>query len=255
MQALRLIFAVGVAASGVGPAPATDLRVFAAASLADALTEIAPQFNQASGHQLRLNFGGSGLLARQIREGAPVDVFLSADQVRVDQLEQAGLVLAGTRRVLLSNQLVLVGPERGDGALTGFDRLADSAVRRVAIGEPATVPVGAYALAYLEKLGLWSVVAPKVVPCENVRAVLAAVASGNVDAGIVYRTDASLEPRVRVVALVPVEDGPAIVYPAVVLATAAHAEAARALLDFLAGDAAQTVFFRHGFLPAPPDAP
>lgn len=229
------------------PAPAAQVRLFAAASLADALQEIAPGFAAATGHTVQLNFGASGLLARQIRDGAPADVFFSADEMRVDQLERDGFTVAGTRRMLLSNSLVLVGPEQPDSLVLSFADLANPAVRRIAIGEPETVPAGTYAKEHLVKLQLWTVVGAKVVPLDNVRTVLAAVAAGNVDAGIVYHTDALGAKGVRRIVAVPPGEGPRIVYPAVVVKGARDLDAAMALLDYLAGGPAQAVFTRHGF--------
>jgi molybdate transport system substrate-binding protein len=249
MQALRLMFCLGLAVVCAGDARAAQVRLFAAASLADAVQAITPGFTAATGHTVQLNFGASGLLARQIRDGAPADVFFSADALWVDQLETEGFVLPDTRRTLLTNQLVLIAPFDGGAVINAFADLSKSEVRRIAIGEPATVPAGRYARQHLEAQHLWDAVAPKLIPLDNVRAVLAAVAAGNADAGIVYRTDALIEKRVRVVVTVAVADGPRIAYPAVVLKEAAAPEAARALLGYLAGDVAQAILVRHGFLP------
>ncbi|WP_442888935.1 molybdate ABC transporter substrate-binding protein [Congregicoccus parvus] len=245
------LVAVGLALASVlaSAAGAAEIRVLAAASLSDVLREIAPLHARATGDTIVFGFGGSGMLARQILEGAPADVFVSADTIRFDRLEAAGLVADGTRRILATNTLVLVvAAERGAEVAEASD-LGGPAIRRLAIGEPATVPAGTYAKAHLEKTGLWSNVQRKLVPLDNVRAVLAAVEAGNADAGFVYRTDALASARVRIAIEVPHEDALPVAYPAGVLTDAESPEAARALLDFLVGAEAQAVFAKHGFLP------
>ena len=238
-------------------ARAAEITVFAAASLANVLKDIAPAYEKSSGDTLRFNFGGSGALARQIAEGAPADLFFSADQLRADQLEKAGLLLAGTRRTVLANTLVLIVSAEVSAPASSFAALADAGVSRVAIGEPKTVPAGAYAKTFLESQKLWPAVAAKSVPLDNVRAVLAAVETGNADAGIVYKTDALISPKVKIVVEVPLSAGLDITYPAAVVKDSAHPDSARALLAYLAGAEAGAVFARHGFLPAPsnPAAP
>jgi molybdate transport system substrate-binding protein len=249
-QALRLVVGLFLTTGWFGSAPAAEVRLFAAASLADVMRALEPAFAAATGHTLRMNFGSSGLLARQIVEGAGADVFFSADEWQLQRLDDAQLTIPPTRRVLAGNQLALVVPADATHP-ESFDDLTGQRVRRIALGEPATVPAGAYAKAYLETLGRWDAVAPKIVPLDNVRAVLAAVAAGNVDAGVVYHTDVKTESRVRLVALVPPHDGPRIRYPAVVLKGARDRAAADALLKFLVSEVAQDEFARHGFLPAP----
>lgn len=249
MKTLPRLLALAMILIGVTRAPAAEIRVFAAASLSDALGELAPVFAAATGHTVRFSFGGSGMLARQIREGAPADVIFFADALRVDQLEQAGLLRPGTRRTLLTNQLVLVVPTDGTAAVTTLADLAKPEVRRIALGDPATVPAGTYAKEHLQNIGLWPAVAGKSVPVETVRAVLAAVESGNVEAGFVYKTDALISRKVRIAVAVPIETGPRIAYPVAVLRDAKAPEAAEALLAFLASDTAQRVFARWGFLP------
>ncbi len=239
-----LLFMFGAIAAG-----AAELTVFAAASLSDALGEIAPAYSRATGHTLRFNFGASGLLARQIQEGAPADVFFSADELRMDRLDQAGLLLPGTRRTLLGNTLVVVVATPEGARVGSLPDLAGASVRRVVIGDPATVPAGTYARQYLQKMGLWPLLLGKLVPLDNVRAVLAVVESGNADAGIVYRTDALISKKVRIAVEVPLAEGPRITYPAAVITTTKQPAAARALVDFLASPAAQAVFVRYGFLP------
>lgn len=231
---------------------AAELTVLAASSLSDVLRETAPAFTAETGHTLRFHFGASGLLARQIREGAPADLFFSADDLRTDQLQAAGLLLADTRRPLLSNTLVVVTARTLDvGAVTRLSDLTHSSIRRIAIGEPAIVPAGSYARAHLEKISLWASLAEKCLPVESVRAALAAVESGNADAAFVYRTDALSSSGVRIAIEIPADPAHPIVYPAAIVADSRHPAAARAYLAWLAAPTAQAVFARYGFLPPP----
>lgn len=232
------------------PLRSAELNVFAAASLSDALRELAPAYETKSGDKLRFNLGASSALARQIKEGAPADVFFSADEAKMDELARAGLIAADTRVTLLSNTLVIV-VHATDGAKVATPAdLATDAVRRLALAEPQSVPAGIYAKEYLLKFSLWPQVADKVVPTENVRACLAAVESGNVDAGIVYKTDALISKKVKISFEVPTAEGPKIAYPLAVTAASKHADAARRLVAFLASAEAHAVFSKYGFLPA-----
>ncbi len=232
-------------------ARAADITVFAAASLSDALTEIAKTYEPASGDKLRFNFGASSTLALQIREAAPADVFLSADEAKMDDLARAGLIVPETRRPLLSNVLVVVVNAEGGAAVSAPADLAKPAVARIALAEPETVPAGIYAKAYLARVGLWEKIEYKIVPTENVRACLAAVASGDADAGFVYRTDALVSRRVKIAYEVAPGEGPEISYPVAVMKAARNPEAARRFAAYLASDEARRVFIRYGFSPAP----
>lgn len=234
----------------VAPTPgrSAELTVFAAASLSDALQALAPACQQATGHTLRFNFGASGTLTRQIQEGAPADLFLSGDDLRADQLEKSGLLLPDTRRLLLANTLVLVTHRESPALITALADLKAPAIRRIAIGQPETVPAGTYAKQHLEALGLWSAVQPKLIPLDNVRTVLAAVESGNADAGFVYKTDALLSRKIRIAVEVSPAAGPPIVYPIAVLASSPHPDEARSVIAWLASPEVQGVFTRLGFL-------
>jgi molybdate transport system substrate-binding protein len=245
----RMLFA-SLLALGMccAPAGAAEIAVFAAASLSDALAQIAPLHAKATGDTLQFNFGASGTLARQIKEGAPADVIFSADELRLDQLEQAGLLLPGTRRTLLGNTLVVVVTADRGAAIATLADLTKPEIRRIAIGEPATVPAGTYAQEHLRRLGLWEPLQARLVPLDNVRAVLAAVEAGNADAGFVYRTDALASRKVRIAVEVPRSEGPKITYPAAVLKSAKSPDAARALVAFLTDPEAQAVFAKFGFL-------
>jgi molybdate transport system substrate-binding protein len=246
---LRRLYALLFASLLAFSLQAAELNVFAAASLSDALKEIAKTYEPASGDKLRFNFGASGALARQIKEGALADVIFSADELRVDQLEKAGLLLPGTRKTILANTLVLVVAADSGASVASLADLTKAEIRHVAIGEPATVPVGTYAKDYLQKLGLWQPLAAKLVPLDTVRAVLAAVEAGNADAGFVYQTDALISKKVKVAVAVLRAEGPKITYPVAVLRDAKSPESGRALVTFLAGPEAQKVFAKFGFLP------
>jgi molybdate transport system substrate-binding protein len=244
-----LILALGVFASSFSPA--AEFRVFAAASLSDALKEIAPLYTKATGNTLLFNFGASGTLARQIKEGAPADLFISADELRLDQLAQGNFFIPDTRRTLLANTLVIIIPSEQSEPAT-FVGLLNPTVRRIAVGHPDIVPAGTYARSHLLTLKLWEPLQPKLVFLDNVRAVLAAVEAGNVDAGLVYRTDALASKRVKIAVSVSRSEGPAITYPAAVITTSTSPDGSRALLAWLASIPATEIFTRHGFLPATP---
>jgi len=226
---------------------ATTLTVFAAASLTDSLKQIATDYEKTSGDKVVFNFAASGTLARQIEAGAPADIFFAADETKVDALEKKGLLVSGTRKSVLGNTLVIVTPT-GTPAINSPAELTNAAVKHIALGELKTVPCGTYAKACLEKLQLWPAVENKVVPCESVRAVLAAVESGNVDAGFVYKTDAAISQKVKVAYEVPVTDAPKISYPLALLKDAPQPEAAKKFIAYLESDVATVVFKKFGFL-------
>jgi len=229
------------------PLRAETVTVFAAASLTDALKEIGTAYEAKSGDKIAYNFAGSNVLARQIGQGAPADIFFSADEAQMDNVAKAGLIDPATREDLLLNTLVIVGP--ADSPLQGFlpPDLAQPNIQRIALADPKAVPAGVYAKAYLTKLNLWSKIASKVVPTENVRAALAAVTSGNAEVGIVYQTDALSSKKAKVLYAVPLTDGPRITYP-VALVKASGKDAAKKFLAYLESPEALTVFRKHGFL-------
>jgi len=233
---------------GARRTPAAEVNVFAAASLTDALEEIGAAFEKETGNRIVPNLGASSMLARQIREGAPADLFLSADEIQMDGLEKAGFILPGTRRSVLSNTLVVVVPADSPLEIASEKDLAGANVRGLALAEPSSVPVGVYSKKFLEGAGVWGALAAKVIPTENVRATLAAVESGNVEAGIVYKTDAVISKKVRIAFEVPAARGPAISYPFAVVKGAPHEAGARAFLAYLGSPAAGAVFVRYGFL-------
>jgi molybdate transport system substrate-binding protein len=238
--------------SPVVQAADNTLRVSAASSLADVLKELDAGFEKASGAKVELNLGASSALARQIEEGAPADVFFSADLAKMDGLEKKGLIDTATRESRLSNSLVVIEP--ADSKLTIASAKDLAGVNRIALGDPKAVPAGVYAKAWLEKQGVWSSVESKVVATENVRAALAAVESGNVDAGVVYKTDAALSKKVKVAYEVPAADAPPIIYPMAVLKEAKDAAMAKRYLEFLDSKEATAAFEKFGFIVLP-DAP
>jgi len=227
---------------------AVEVTVFAAASLTDSLKEIAATYEKQSNDKIVFNFGASSTLARQLEEGAPADLFFSADEAKMDGLEKKGLILKETRRSRLSNSLVIVVAAEGGVAIETPKDLATDKVKRLALAEPKTVPAGIYAKEYLQKQNLWSAVERKVIPTENVRAALAAVEAGNVEAGIVYKTDAAISRKVKVAYEVTVKDGPDISYSMVVVKEAKQPEAARRFLQYLGSRDAANVFERFGFI-------
>ncbi|HET7216848.1 MAG TPA: molybdate ABC transporter substrate-binding protein [Vicinamibacterales bacterium] len=250
MMRIVLLLAV-VAGAWLPDRGEPPMTVSAAISLTNALEEIVNVYERAGGGPVRLNLAGSNALARQIVNGAPVDVFISADEAQMTIVERAGRVAPGTRVDLLGNQLAVVAaPERATFVGRRFGA-APPEIRRLAIGDPAAVPAGVYAREYLEKTGLWKAYAPRIVPTINVRAALTAVESGGADAAIVYLTDTVIATRAVVAMVVPAAQGPRIVYPAAVIASSQVPDAARRFLAFLRGPEASAIFTRHRFLPAP----
>ena len=227
---------------------AVEVTVFAAASLTDSLKEIAATYEKQSNDKIVFNFGASSTLARQIEEGAPADLFFSADEAKMDELEKKGLIHKETRKSRLSNSLVIVVAAEKGAVIESPKDLATDKVKRLALAEPKTVPAGIYAKEYLQKQNLWSAVEGKVIPTENVRAALAAVEAGNVEAGIVYKTDAAISKKVKVAYEVPVQDSPAIRYPMAVMKEAKQAEAAKEFLQYLGSRDSAKVFERFGFI-------
>lgn len=223
-----------------------DLLVAAAGSLSGLAPDLTRAFHDASGRDVRFTFGGSNTLARQIVEGARVDVFISADVRQMDLVERAGRIVAGTRVNVVGNQLVIVVPTLSRHAWTGPDDLGSTVVSRLAMGDPDGVPVGVYGRRWLEAARLWSAVASKVIPLPSSPAVLAAVREGRAQAGIVYATDARAERAVRIAHVVDPADAPEILYPAAAIAGGREPDA-RLFLAFLRSAAAVHLFEAAGF--------
>jgi molybdate transport system substrate-binding protein len=236
---------------GHGAGADRTITVFAAASLSDALKEIVAAHEKSSGDIVRLNLSASSTLARQIEEGAPADLFFSADEAQMDRLAARGLIRTNSRVTRLSNTLVIVLSAENAMPFPSAASLTNPAIRRIALAEPKTVPAGVYAREFLVAKKLWSAVEPKVIPTANVRAALAAVESGNVEAAIVYQTDARISKKVRVAHEVPAAEGPRIRYPVALTRDAPNVVAAERFLRFLNSPKADRVFERFGFIVAP----
>jgi molybdate transport system substrate-binding protein len=237
-------------AAAQNPPAVQPLLVSAAISLTDVLQELAPAFSRAQRVPApQFNLAASGILLRQIEQGAPVDVFLSAGSRQMDALEQAGLLLKGTRRNLISNELVLVVPTSRRGLL-GLRDLTGPRIRRIAIGDN-TVPAGDYAREVLQHYKLTAAVQPKLVPLGSVRAVAAAVASGNADAGFVYRSDVVGVTNLRIAATAPMDSHKPILYSGAVIQRSRQPGISKAYLDGLASAGARNAFIRGGFSPLP----
>jgi molybdate transport system substrate-binding protein len=231
-----------------GSAAAATVTVFAAASVRDALDENAKAYQAKTRDRIVVSYAATSALARQVEAGAPADVFISADLDWMDYLERRRLIKAATRRNLLGNRLVLIAPAGSTASVRiapGFpiaDLLRNG---RLAMANPDAVPAGRYGKAALEALGVWKDVQSKVVGAENVRAAMVLVARGEAPLGIVYRTDAAADPRVKVLGTFPEGTHPAIVYP--IAATVFAKPAAEAFLKWLAQTEARAVFTKHGF--------
>ncbi len=229
-----------------------ELLVLAAASLTDVLESIGAAFTLSSGQRVRFSFAASSALARQIEAGGRVDAFLSADVEWMDYLQSRGLIAARSRRNVASNRLVLIAPKDSEANIKLAPKVSLLAALdggRLATGDPDIVPAGRYAKAALQALGAWHDIARRVIFADNVRSALAYVARGEAPLGIVYATDAQIDPRVRIVDVFPADTHPPILYPA---APTVHAHAGtQAFLDFLARPKAQAAFIEYGFQPLP----
>jgi molybdate transport system substrate-binding protein len=251
---LAVLAAHGGATWGEGGRPAgapEQITVSAAISLSDALGDAADVYASSGGGQVAFNFAASNVLARQIVNGARVDMFISADERQMDVVERAGLVASGTRVPLVANHLALIAPAT-DAFITSVPSLLDVRVRRIALGDPEAVPAGVYARQYLERAGLWPKLRGRVVPTGSVRAALAAVSNRAADAGFVYVTDVRGAPHVRLVARIEGPAAPRIVYPMCIVTSGRHPPEAQRFHAFLTQHHATAVFRRHGFQ-APPD--
>ena len=253
-QTLRTIgVAIGFALVAGAPLRAEDankpeLLVFAAASLTNVLGELSPAFEKTSAITVKLSFAASSALARQIEAGAAADVFVSADQEWMDYLQTRNLLDDKSRRDLVGNQLVLIAP--ADSTVTlkigpGFPLAAALGDGRLSTADPDTVPVGKYARAALTSLGVWAAIEPKLVRAENVRSALMFVARGEAPLGIVYSTDALVDPKVRVVGVFPAATHAPITYPAA--ATKGAGKQAAAYLKYLSGTGARETWKKFGF--------
>lgn len=245
---LSILLCAGCGTKPATPAQAVELNVSAAVSLKDALAEIQTNY-QANHPEIKLvyNLGASGALQKQIEQGAPADLFISAAPKQMDELTAKNLINTVSRKNLVENKLVLIAPHNSTLNLTSFNDLAQGQVKQFSMGEQATVPAGQYAQAVLTKLGIADAVKGKAVLAKDVRTVLAYVETGNVDAGIVYKTDAASTSKVKIVAVAPEGSHEPIVYPAAVLTTAKQGKAADEFLQYLLSPESKAVFEKYGF--------
>ena len=228
---------------------ADGVTVFAAASLKNALDDVVKAWEAAGNGAVRASYAASSALARQIEEGAPADIFISADLAWMDHVEKAGAIDPATRGNLLGNRIVLIAASNDAKAVNigqGLDLAALLGDGRLAMGNVDAVPAGKYGKAALKSLGLWDGVADKLAQAENVRVALKYVATGEAPYGVVYQTDAASDPDVTIVGTFPEESHPPIIYPVAVLKTSASPQAT-AFLAFLAGDTARALFEKQGF--------
>ncbi len=225
-----------------------ELNVSAAASMKDALGEIQKLYAAKKPNvNITFNLAASGALQKQIEQGAPADLFISAAAKQMDELEAKNLIKKESRKNLVENSLVIIVPKDSKANLTKYEDLAQTSVKKVSIGETETVPAGQYAQEVLKKLNLWDAVKEKAVMAKDVRTVLTYVETGNVDAGIVYGTDAAISDKVKTVTAAPIGSHKPIVYPVAVLSGAKQPQAAEEFLTFLNGPEAKAVFEKYGF--------
>ncbi|PKU22898.1 molybdate ABC transporter substrate-binding protein [Telmatospirillum siberiense] len=226
-----------------------QVTVFAAASATDALNEIGKAFVAGGGKEIVPSYASSSTLAKQIENGAPANLFLSADERWMDYLADKGLLATGTRLNLLGNRVVLIAPKDSTVKVDigpGFPLAKLLGEGRLAVGDPSHVPVGAYTEAALKKLGVWDAVQGKLAPADSVRAALAFVERGETPLGIVYATDAAVTDKVKVVGVFPEDSHPPVVYPAALIKDKDTADA-KAFLAFLQGPEAKAIFQKYGF--------
>ncbi len=229
-------------------APAVTLNVSAAASLTDALKEINALYMQDNpGVTITSNFGSSGTLQKQIENGAPTDVFISAAAAQMDALQKEKLIIDDSRQDLLINKVVLIVPPGNPLGITDFKGLVSDKVTKIAIGDPKSVPAGMYGQQVFDKLGISDALKSKLVLGSDVRQVLTYVESGNVDAGVVYLTDAKTSTKISIAANAPDDINAKIVYPVAVVKASKNADAARAYEKYLFGSRAKAVFDKYGF--------
>ncbi len=248
LSLLALLSACTASSINSEDSSSVTLTISAAASLQDALQEIGKLYNQQKPNiQLTYNFGSSGSLRHQIEQGAPVDVFISAAEQYMDALEKKNLLLNNTRQNLLKNEVVLITTENNP-KITGFSQLESDFVSKIAIGAPDSVPAGKYAKEVLESLKLYKSLETKFVFTKDVRQVLAYVETGNVEAGIVYRTDAQISERVKVIATAPIDSHSPIIYPVAIARDSNNPKKAQDFIQFLLSNQAKNIFTNYGFI-------
>jgi molybdate transport system substrate-binding protein len=253
---LGIVFAglaIALASRLMAPTPTVNqaqpsLLILGAASLKDSLDETIDLYQKSKFNvSLSYSLNASGALLQQIQNGAPADIFISAAKQQMDTLEKSGELLPGTRGDLVKNRLALIVPTNSQD-ITDFSSLQNSAVKRISIGEPRSVPAGKYAEQVFQKLKIYDSLKPKFVYANNVRQVLITVESGDADAGVVYLTDAKISDKVKVATLAAETDHAPIVYPIAVLKRSKNPQAATEFVQFLESDRAQLVFKKYGFI-------
>jgi molybdate transport system substrate-binding protein len=226
-----------------------EIHISAAVSLKDALGEIQKNY-QAKNPQVTLlyNLGASGSLQKQIEQGAPADIFISAAPKQMNELEEKNLINKATRKNLVENKLVVIVPAESKLTIAKYEDLQQDAVQKIAIGETNVVPAGQYAQQVLKKLGIWDTIKEKVVYAKDVRTVLAYTETGNVEAGIVYKTDAASSSKVKIAATAPEGSHQPIVYPVAVLSGTKQSKAADDFVAYLFGAESKAIFEKNGFV-------
>ena len=226
-----------------------ELHISAAVSLKDALAEIQKNYMAKQPNvTLLYNLGASGGLQKQIEQGAPADIFISAAPKQMDELEAKNLIAKGTRKNLVENKLVLVVPQNSTLSISKFEDITIAGVQKFSIGETATVPAGQYGQQVLQKLNLWDTVKDKAVFAKDVRTVLTYVETGNVEAGIVYKTDTISNSKVKIVATAPSGSHKPIIYPAAIISSSKQPKAAEEFLAYISGPEGKTVLEKYGFV-------
>ncbi|WP_411680660.1 molybdate ABC transporter substrate-binding protein [Clostridium thailandense] len=226
---------------------AVTLTVSAAASLKDAMEEIKQAYNKEKPNiKITYNFGASGTLQNQIEQGAPVDIFISAGTKQMEVLKQKNLLLNETVKNLLENEVVLIVPKDAEN-ITGFNDLSEDKVKKIALGEPKTVPVGQYSEEVLTNLKLMDKVKSKVVLGKDVKEVLAWVETKNVDAGIVYETDAKISNKVKIIAKAPKDSHKPVIYPGAVIKNSKNADVSIDFMNFVSGEEGKDILEKYGF--------
>jgi molybdate transport system substrate-binding protein len=246
MWLIVFLWLLGVGPAGGDPGRA-PLLVSAAVSLTEGLSECGSAFNEKTGIPVRFNFGPSNALARQIVQGAPVDVFISADRPQMELAVRSGAISPQTVTAVATNHLVIIVPAGSARPWSSPAALASSQIRHVAVGDPNAVPAGVYAKDWLQRINLWRAVEPKLVPATSVRGALSAVRTSAVDAGIVYRTDARALDGISIVYEVTGSDAPRIEYPAAIVTGSRRGVEASSFVEFLQSPPAQRILERWGF--------
>ncbi|BCJ86251.1 molybdate ABC transporter substrate-binding protein [Effusibacillus dendaii] len=234
--------------SGKKQAPTVELYVLAAASLGDVMKELAPKYESSHpGQKLVISYGSSGTLQRQIEQGAPADIFISAGAKQMDELIQKNLIDPQNETDLLANKLVLIVSKESKSEIRTFADLKNQSVKKIAIGEPESVPAGTYAKQTLTQIGIWESLQAKFVYAKDVRQVLAYVETGNVDAGIVYKTDAASSDKVKIAATADEKTHSPILYPIGITKNSKHVKEAQTLYNWLRESEATALFTKYGF--------